>query len=138
MLRLWLTVPLLLVGMVWSGLLLGEDKKSAKEPIIVSKRLPTHYKDLGLSQKQKNQIYRIHGKYQTEIQELYDKIKELRAQEKVDCERVLTPAQKARLRELLVGTDKGKGEEDDDVPVKTPKKKGTETKDKKGPAEIKK
>lgn len=138
MIRLRSTFPLLVVGMFWSSLLMGEDKKTDKEPIIVSKRLPTYYNKLGLSTKQKNDIYRIRAKYDVEIQELQQKISELKDQQKTAYERVLTPSQKARLREILVGTDKGKGGDDEDVPVKTTKKKGPEAKDKKGPVEIKK
>lgn len=137
MLRLWLVVPLLVVGLLSSGLLMGEDKKTAKDPIIVSKRLPTYYNKLGLSPKQKNDIYRIRAKYETEIQELQQKIIELRDQQKSAFERVLTPSQKARLREILVGSDKAKVG-DDEPPVKAAKKKGSEPKEKKGPVEIKK
>lgn len=117
---------------------MGEDKKSAKDPIVVSKRLPTYYNKLGLSPKQKNDIYRIRAKYETEIQELQQKIIELRSQQKSAFEHVLTPSQKARLREILVGSDKAKVGEDDDAPVKAAKKKGSDAKDKKGPVEIKK
>lgn len=136
--HLWFVAPLLGVGMLWSGFLMGEDKKPAKEPIYVRPTLPNHYRELGLSKKQQSDIYKIRIKYGTEIRELKEKIKELTEQEKADCERLLTAAQKARLREILVGSDKGKGGEDDDVPVKTTKKKGTEAKGKKDPVEIKK
>lgn len=138
MIRLRSTIPLLVVGMFWSGLLMGDDKKTEKDPIIISKRLPANYSKLGLSQKQKNDIYRVRAKYETEIQELQQKINELRDQQKIAFERVLTPSQKARLREILVGSDKAKAGDDEDAPVKTTKRKGTEAKGKKGPVEIKK
>jgi hypothetical protein len=129
MLRLRFLAPLLVVGMFGSGLLLtGQDKK---EPIIVSVRLPRYYSQLGLTPKQRTEILKIRGKYAAEIQELYQKISDLRDQEDEDCEKVLTDAQKARLRELRERLNRRRGAEDDDAPVKGEKKKSTGVKDKK-------
>lgn len=132
--RLWRIAPLLVVGMVWSGFLLGDDKP---EPIVVRATLPPNYKQLGLSTKQKNDIYKIRAKYAGEIQELEQKIKDLRKQEKFAYENVLTPAQKARLQEIRSAK---KDAADEDMPVAVDKKKAAATKDKSkaGPAEIKK
>ena len=149
MLRLRLVIPLLVVATFGSGFLMGEDKKTDKEPLIVRARLPTYYSKLGLSQKQRNTIYKVHGRYTAEIQELYDKIKELRDKDREDCEKVLTAEQKARLRQILLG-GRGKktdSEEAEEAPAKTTKKKDTTgkdkkkdsgAKDKKGPVEIRK
>ena len=119
---------------VWSGFLLGDDKP---EPIVVRATLPANYKQLGLSTKQKNDIYKIRAKYAGEIQELEQKIKDLRKQEKFAYENVLTPAQKARLQEIRSAK---KDAADDDLPVTVDKKKAAATKDKSkaGPTEIKK
>jgi|SRR5579884_668918 len=132
--RLWRIAPLLVVGMVWSGFLMGDDKP---EPIVVRATLPSNYKQLGLTAKQKNEIYRIRAKYAAEIQELEQKIKELKKQEKLAYENVLTAAQKARLQEIRSAK---KDADDEDMPVTVEKKKTTATKDKSkaGPAEIKK
>jgi hypothetical protein len=132
--RLWRIAPLLVVGMVWSGFLLGDDKP---EPIVVRATLPSNYKQLGLSTKQRNDIYKIRAKYAAEIQELEQKIKDLRKQEKIAYENVLTAAQKARLQEIRSAK---KDAADEDLPVTVDKKKAAATKDKSkvGPAEIKK
>lgn len=146
MIRLRLMVPMFVVGMFWSSFLLGEDKKTAKEPIIVSKRLPANYSKLNLSKQQKDKIYRIRGKYEVEIQELTEKISELREQEKADCEGVLTPEQLARYRQILLGSDR-KGSTDAKNTEAKDKKKDMEAKNKKkdaapkekiAPSEIKK
>jgi hypothetical protein len=155
MLRLRFMAPLLVVGMFGSGFLIGDDKKPEKEQVVIIRRLPAYYSRIGLSQKQKNEIYRIRGKYETEIQGLYEKINELRDEEKTAYENVLTPDQLARLREILVGADRKKGGVAKDAEAKMEKKntagaskkkdtaakatkKGAESKDKNAPVEIKK
>ena len=125
MLRLRLLAPVLVVGMFGSGLLMGDDKP---DPIVVRASLSPYYKQLGLSPKQKNEIYKIRAKYTAEIQELEQKIKDLRKQEKKDYEKVLTAAQKARLQEILSGR---KNADDEDTPVPADKKKSTAAQDKK-------
>lgn len=115
MLRLRVMVPLLVVGVLTSGFLMGEDKKTDKEPIIVTTRLPSYYSLLNLSAKQKNEILKIRGKHAVEIQKLTEQIAELREkekalkeQEKVEVEKVLTVEQKARLKEISSAAGKSK------------------------------
>jgi hypothetical protein len=148
-------LPLLAVGLVWSSFLMGEDKKSDKEPVVIIRRLPAYYNRLGLSQEQRNQLYKIRGKYDTEIQRLQEKINELRDEERAAYENVLTPDQLARLRQILVGADRKKGAGAKDTEAKMEKKntggeskkkdtvakdkkKDAESKDKNAPIEIKK
>lgn len=131
--RSWCVAPLLVVGMFWCSLLIGDDKK---EPIIVKASLPANFKQLGLTAKQKNEIYRIRAKYTVEVQELEQKIKDLKKQEKIAYERVLTPAQKARLQE---NRNVRKNADDEDAPVQVDKKTTTaKDKSKGSPVEIKK
>jgi len=129
MFQLRFLAPLLVIGMFWSSLLLGDDKKA---PIVVKVSLPRYYSQLGLTPKQRNEIYKIRGKYAAEIQELYQKISDLRDQEKEECEKVLTAAQKSRLREILNNPNRRKTTGDDeDAPVRADKTKDTTSKDKK-------
>ena len=132
--RLWRVAPLLIISVFGTGFLMGDDKK---EPIVVSVRLPAHYSRLGLTPKQRSEIYKIRGKVAAEIQELYQKISDLRDQEKKDCEKVLTAAQRTRLRELLGGPSDTKVADDEDAPAKADKKKSVEAKDKKKDAKAK-
>jgi hypothetical protein len=106
---------------------MGEDKKTEKEPIIVKAQLPRYYKQLGLSTKQRNDIYKIRGKYAAEIEKLTQQINALKEQEKTDLENVLTAAQKARLKEIISGGAE-KSKETKEKPAE----------DKSKPAEIKK
>lgn len=107
MYRLRFVAPLLLVGFVTSGFLMGDDKKGdSKEPIVVKARLPTYYNKLGLSDKQKKEIYLIQAKYTAKIDELQGQIMALRAKQKADVENVLTAGQKTRLKEIQAGAKK--------------------------------
>jgi hypothetical protein len=126
MYRLRFVAPVLLVGFVTSGFLMGDDKKSDKEPIIVKARLPAYYSKLGLSAKQKKDIYLIQAKYASKIEALQEQIATLKAKQKTDLENVLTAGQKALLREM-----RGSSKEKDVQDVKEKEIKGK-------PAEIKK
>jgi hypothetical protein len=69
-------------------------------------RLPAHYKDL-VSPDQREEIYAIQAKHNTEIKELEAKIEKLKKVRDAEVERVLTPAQQARLKLILEGKEKG-------------------------------
>ncbi len=106
--RLRFVLPFFALGLFSTGYLTGEDKKTEKEPVIVKAQLPRYFKQLGLSDKQKKDIYLIQAKYAVEIKKLNDQIAALKDQSKVDVENVLTAGQKTRLREIRSGTDKDK------------------------------
>ena len=105
----------LFVGMmILSGGLDGQEAKK-DEPKTVKKdepttkvkgTLPKNYAKLGLSDDQKQSIYKIQAKYDEEIEKLDAKIKELRATRDKEVKAVLTPDQKKRLEEILIGKDK--------------------------------
>lgn len=144
MLRLRLMLPLLVVGTFWGGFLMGDDKK---ETIIVAPRLPNYYRYLNLAPKQRIAILKIRQKYAVQRQELLQKIDELKDKDREDCEKVLTASQKAQLKELRRRSNRGRGGDDDDEPIRVERKKSTpardkkkaaEAKDKKAPQEIKK
>ena len=101
----------LLVAMLClsSGLVGQEPKKEAKkdEPATKFKgQLPANYKKIGLSDDQVQTVYKIQSKYNEEIDKLDAKIKELRAAKDKEVKAVLTPEQKKRLEEILIGKDK--------------------------------
>lgn len=107
MTRFRFLAPLFLVGLLSSSFLLGDDKKDEKkadkEVVPVPVQMPRNFKSLGLTAKQRNDILKIRGKYAIEIQKLKEQIAALTEQEKADVEKVLTPTQKARLREIRGG-----------------------------------
>lgn len=124
MLRLRLLAPLFVVGLLGSGFLVGQDKKTDNEPIIVKARLPRNYSKLGLSDKQKKKIYQVQAKYEVQIEKLSQQIAALKAKEKAEVEGVLTAAQKSRLRELMGGAGaKEAADADEKLPLVEKKKK---------------
>src|SRR5437764_6347478 len=53
-------------------------------------QLPQNWKALGLTDEQKTKVYSVQGKYRSRIADLERQIKELRAQERRDLEKILT------------------------------------------------
>ena len=73
--------------------------KAAKKAPDPSRRVPSYFGQLGLSDEQKESIYKIQGKHQPRIEALEKQIEELRTQSLKECEAVLTEAQRKMLVE---------------------------------------
>jgi hypothetical protein len=104
-----LTIGVLLTAAVAAQdkLIKDKDKKSAEpEPIVISKQLPRGWKTLGLTEKQKKEVYRVRAAFAAKLQKLEEAKKALRLKESADLEAILTEAQRSRLKELRGGTDK--------------------------------
>ena len=107
-------VCVLLAGLIaLSGSLAGQEPKKddpkAKQgnpPAKAKGILPTKWGQLGLSDEQKQNIYKAQGKYNEEIDKLEEKIKELKATRDKEMRAVLTADQRKKLEELLLGKDK--------------------------------
>jgi hypothetical protein len=84
---------------------LAAEAQAPQERTAPRGRLPAHYKDL-VSPEQREEIYGIQGKYNAEIKALEAKIEKLKKDRDAEVERVLTPAQQARLKLLLEGKEK--------------------------------
>jgi len=95
----------------------GDDKKAVddkkpsddkKDPPAAIPRgtLPPNWKKIGLTDDQVKAIYKIEAIYRAKIDEMEARIKEMKAQERTEMEKLLTDAQKARLKELKEGTTK--------------------------------
>jgi len=69
-------------------------------------QLPANYKKLGLTDEQVQSVYKIQGKYATELGQLRAKEDELKATRDKEVKGVLTPEQKKRLDDILTGKDK--------------------------------
>jgi Spy/CpxP family protein refolding chaperone len=74
--------------------------KDGKTPDKVRGQLPAYYKKLGLRDDQTQKIYRLRADYKSKVDALKKKIEQLRTDEREDLEKVLTPEQLKRLREL--------------------------------------
>ncbi len=78
----------------------GKTKSTGRSaPPDPAHRLPPGYSKLGLSEAQKEAIYRIQGKYYPQIQALEKQAAALRVKREAECEAVLKPAQKRLLDE---------------------------------------
>ena len=63
-------------------------------------RIPNGFGKVGVTEKQRSEIYRIQAQYQEEIQNLQDELDELKAREYLEVYDVLTDDQKASLKTM--------------------------------------
>lgn len=112
-------LALLSALVVLSGGLVGQDpKKDEKktdskkiekkdDPGVKYKGiLPNNWRKLGLSDSQVQDVYKVQGKYNDEIDKLEAKIKELKGTRDKEMKALLTPEQKKRLEDIQTGKDK--------------------------------
>ena len=80
----------------------AKDGKDVKEPTGKAKgQLPTYWGQLGLTDAQKQSIYKVNGKYNEDIDKLEAQIKELKAKMSEERTKILTVEQKKRLEEII-------------------------------------
>lgn len=111
MTRVRLFLCVLVLTLLGGGWLAGQDEKKPTAP--VRGQLPANWRQLGLSKDQVRKIYTVQTEYRGKIADLQQQIAKLKTQERAELEKVLTPAQKERLREILAGkapADGGKKE----------------------------
>jgi Spy/CpxP family protein refolding chaperone len=129
MTRVRWTVAVVVVALVTGSWLIGADT----DPIKLRGQLPMNWKKLGLTDEQVQQVYKIEGTYRAKIDDLKKQITDLQKMEKAELEKVLTPAQKDRLREILTGEIKdGKDKDGKDKDGKDKDGKDKDGKDKDG------
>jgi hypothetical protein len=102
-----LALCLLLAGLfALSGGLVGQEPKKDDPPVRAKGVLPPNWKKIGLTEDQVQNIYKIQGKYNDEIEKLEAKIKDLKATKEKEMKGVLSADQKKKLEEILIGKDK--------------------------------
>jgi len=94
----------------------AEDKVEPK----ARGQLYPKWRELGLSKDQIEKVYRIRSEHQAKVAKLQAEIDKLKKEERAEAEKILTPAQKQRLKELLSGAVT---EPEKDKAVKPPEKK---------------
>lgn len=106
-LRGWLVVLALalLVGGLYGQQTVSD---STDTPAKFKGMLPPNWGKLGLSDDQKQKIYRVQAEYAAKIAELERQIQALREQERTEMAKFLTDAQKTKLKELTLGKDANK------------------------------
>jgi hypothetical protein len=132
-----LSVFALALGLILGGWLQGQDKTQppdtkktgdtkVDEPKLKG-QLPPGYKKLGLSDEQVQAIYKKQADYHAKIEEHQKAITALKAELKVEEEKVLTKAQKDRLKELRdKDSTKDTPDKDKDKDKAPPKDKTTD------------
>jgi Spy/CpxP family protein refolding chaperone len=118
-----LLAGLLVLVLGTGGLLLGQDKKPGDKeaPTKYKGQLPAGWKKLGLSEEQVQKVYKVQHDFRARIEALEEQIDALKRQRQAEMEKVLTAAQKARLKELKeVKDEPARGSDKKDDPRKKP------------------
>jgi hypothetical protein len=93
-------VAVIAAAIAVGGYVVAQDiKKDA--PARVRGQLPPNWSKLGLTDTQRQDVYKIQSQFDAQVEALQAQIKELRAKEKGELDKVLTADQKKRLREIL-------------------------------------
>ena len=97
----------LCLAVVLAITLVGSSWLFGQPPVRGGGRLPPNWTKLGLSDEQKAKVYSVQADYRTKIDALERQIKELRKKEEGELHKVLTAAQKARLKEIIAAKSGG-------------------------------
>jgi hypothetical protein len=91
----------------------GSDAKAARKPYDPARRVPAYFGQVGLTDAQKESIYKVRAKYVDKIDALQKQLDDLNAQMMTECETVLTEPQKKLLEQRrAMRKDRGKKGED--------------------------
>ena len=76
-----------------------QTEKTDETPIFKG-RLPNYYGQVGISEEQRQNVYRIQSEYEERIEKLLDELEELRADRDAEVAGVLTDEQQAEVDRL--------------------------------------
>jgi hypothetical protein len=112
---------LVVVAFLTGGFLSGDEPKK-EAPAKGRASLPANWSKLGLTDTQKQDVYKIRGEFGAKIDALRQQIRDLQNEERQALAKVLTDAQKQRLREIAAEKVPGdsKKESDKSSPDKKP------------------
>jgi hypothetical protein len=135
MLHLRLGVPLFVLAALLGGWMLGSNGQDGpgggeKDSPKLKGMLPAGWKKLGLRDEQIQSVYRVQAAYRAKIEFHQQKIAELKAEEKVELEKILTKEQLDHLKEIRAA-EKKDAPKDKDEKDKDKKDKDEKDKDKK-------
>jgi len=95
--KYWSCLAILVASCMLTWQATAQEKKPAKD---ARGPLPAHYGKLGLSDEQKDGMYKVYDEYKSQIDELSAQIKKLQTDRDAKLQEKLTPTQKTRLQEL--------------------------------------
>jgi len=106
--RLLASVVIVQVALLMAGISFADEpQKSPNKPKTkVVRRLPNNYGKIGLSNSQKDKIYGIQSDYRSKIGEILRELEDLRTQQSLDIQSVLTEDQKKELNKVLEASRK--------------------------------
>tara|TARA_R110002020_G_scaffold473097_2_gene701890 strand:+ start:139 stop:495 length:357 start_codon:yes stop_codon:yes gene_type:complete len=86
----------------------AQKMKSADAPATArsKNRLPNYYGQIGLSDEQRTKIYSIQTEFRTKSEELIRQLEDMRTEETLEIQSVLTPEQRIELNELVTAARK--------------------------------
>ncbi|MFO0877392.1 MAG: hypothetical protein U0840_08455 [Gemmataceae bacterium] len=98
----------LVLALMGTAFAQDKDKDKPKKPeegttTKLKGQLPPYYKKLGLRDDQVQKIYKLRADYKQKVDDLKKKMDLLKVDEKESLEKVLTPEQLKRLKELRSG-----------------------------------
>jgi hypothetical protein len=102
MFRTRVLVGLIVAAFMCSAFVSGDEPpKKDPPPPKVKGTLPQGWSKLGLTDQQKQDVYRTEAEYRAKIDVLEAQIKDLRKQRNAALQKILTEGQKTRLKEIL-------------------------------------
>jgi len=90
----------------------GSSSTTKEKESKVRGVLPAHYKQLALSEEQRQTIYKIQNEYSDKIDDLQKKMDDMRAERNAKYLKALTKAQRDRLEEIKKGAEKEEKEKE--------------------------
>lgn len=99
-------IALLTSGLSGQDAKKGSDAKKDEATAKLKGFLPQNWAKIGLTDDQKQQVYKVQSKYAAEIEKAEAKVKELKGSRDQDMKAVLSADQKKKLEEILTGKAK--------------------------------
>lgn len=103
MTRIQFGVAVLTLALLGAAYQEKDKDKKAEEPGKLKGTLPANFKKIGLSDEQVQKVYKIRHDYKAKMDDLKKQMDRLKTDEKEAMDKVLTPGQLKRLRELRTG-----------------------------------
>ena len=75
-------------------------KSTTTKKVKYAHRLPSHFRQIGISEEQKAKVYKIQDKYSSEINDLKKQLAALQEKQMGECEDLLSTRQKSALSKL--------------------------------------
>jgi len=124
-------VALLLVA----SALTAQDSKNTSDdtpaPTKAKGALPPNFKQLGLTEDQRQKVMKIHASYKSKMESLNEQLSQLKSEERSELLKVLSDTQRTKLREILTHETESTKTSTKIIPAETKKDSKTDDSTKK-------